>query len=370
MRDQRIVDVADTLVNYSIGVEKGEKIRIVANDFESKPLVIELIKKINEAGGVAISEFIDHEVQAAELVGSTQDRIDLLAKWELDKTENTDGYILIKGKTNDFELQKVDPKTMQNTQKANKKAQNIRVNERKWVLLNYPTQLSANNAKMAMADYEDFFYDVMLVDYEKMDKDSQALKALMDKTDKVQIKGPGTDVTFSIKGMGSIVCAGKNNVPDGEVYSCPVKESVNGTVQYNTISFANGIEFKDVKLTIKDGKIVEATSAMNNDKIEDIFNSDEGARYFGEFAIGINPKVTQAVGDILFDEKIYGSFHFTPGQAYGNCYNGNDSVVHWDLVCIQTPEYGGGEILFDDVLIRKDGEFVIDELKALNKTES
>jgi aminopeptidase len=167
--------------------------------------------------------------------------------------------------------------------------------------------------------------------------------------------------------MGSIVCAGKNNVPDGEVYSAPVKDSVNGTVQYNTISFANGIEFKDVKLTIKDGKVIDATSAVNNDKIEEIFNSDEGARYFGEFAIGINPKVIKPVGDILFDEKIYGSFHFTPGQAYGNCYNGNDSVVHWDLVCIQTPEYGGGEIFFDDVLIRKDGEFVVDELKALNK---
>ncbi|MDF9866606.1 aminopeptidase [Bacilli bacterium PM5-3] len=367
MRDSRITKLAKQLVEYSIEVKQDEVVRIVAHDFESKPLVKELVKAVYDAKGIPIVEFVDHEVQALEYKNANDKRINLVAKWELSKTEYMDAMILIRGKSNEFELANVDQSIMTKTSQANKEAQNIRVNHRKWVLLNYPTNMFANKAKMAHDDYEDFFYDVMLVDYKKMREDAFALKKLMDITDKVEIKGNGTNLTFSIKDIGSVICAGDRNVPDGEVYSAPIKDSMNGVIQYNTVTFANGIEFKDVKLEIENGKIINASSSINNDKINDVLNSDEGARYFGEFAIGINPKITSPVGDILFDEKIYGSFHLTPGQCYDDCYNGNHSLIHWDLVCIQTPEFGGGEIYFDDVLIRKDGEFVIDELKKLNK---
>ena len=366
MRDERIVKLAKQLVNYSIAVLPDEVVRIVAHDFSSKPLVKELVKAVYEAKGIPIVEFVDHEVQALEFQNASEKRINLLAKWEMEKVTAMDAMILIRGQSNEFELQGVNQKTIQTISAANKEAQNIRVNQRKWVLLNYPTNMSANKAKMGYDAYQDFFYDVMLVDYQKMAADAQKLKDLMDKTDKVRLVGQKTDLTFSIKNLGSIICAGERNVPDGEVYSAPVRDSVNGTIQYNTVSFMNGIEFKDVWFKIENGKIIEASSAVNNDKINEILDSDEGARFFGEFALGINPKITKPVGDILFDEKIYGSFHLTPGQSYEDCNNGNNSLIHWDLVCIQTPEYGGGEIYFDDVLIRKDGEFVIAELQDLN----
>jgi len=190
---------------------------------------------------------------------------------------------------------------------------------------------------------------------------------LLERTDKVELKGPGTDLTMSLKGIGAVQSFGLRNIPDGECFTSPVKNSVNGVVTYNAVSLSQGTEFKDVKLTIKDGKIVEADAGVNTDKLNATLDTDEGARYFGEFALGYNPYILNPMKDTLFDEKICGSFHFTPGNAYeGPADNGNRSSVHWDLVSIQRPEYGGGEIWFDGVLVRKDGRFMTPELEGLN----
>ncbi len=213
--------------------------------------------------------------------------------------------------------------------------------------------------------FEDFYFNVCCLDYAKMDKAMDPLAELMNRTDQVRIQGPGTDLTFSIKGIGSQKCAGKLNIPDGEVFSCPVRDSVNGTLAYTAETVYRGTIFSDITFTFRDGKIIEATSS-DTVKLNEILDSDEGARYIGEFAIGVNPYITAPMKDPLFDEKICGSFHFTPGQAYEETDNGNRSQVHWDIVCIQTPEYGGGEIYFDDQLIRKDGRFVLKELDPLN----
>lgn len=223
----------------------------------------------------------------------------------------------------------------------------------------------AQLAKMSTEAFEDFYFEVCNLDYGKMDKAMDSLVTLMNKTDKVRLTYPGTDLTFSIKDIPAIKCSGHLNIPDGEVYSAPVRDSVNGTVSYNTPSPYNGYTFENVQLKFENGQIVEAT-ANDSERINKIFDTDEGARYVGEFAIGVNPYILHPMGDILFDEKIDGSFHFTPGQAYDDAWNGNNSNIHWDLVCIQRPEYGGGEIYFDDVLIRKDGRFIVPELEALN----
>ena len=158
---------------------------------------------------------------------------------------------------------------------------------------------------------------------------------------------------------------GDHNIPDGEVFSCPVRDSVEGVIQYNAPTVYQGVSFDDIRLEFEKGKIVNATS-NNTKRLNEILDSDAGARYIGEFAIGFNPYITEPMRDILFDEKIAGSFHFTPGQAYEEADNGNKSQVHWDMVCIQRPEYGGGEIIFDGELIRKDGLFVKEELESLN----
>lgn len=218
---------------------------------------------------------------------------------------------------------------------------------------------------MSTEAFEDYYFNVCNLDYSKMDKALDSLKALMERTDKVRIVGKGTDLEFSIKGIPAVKCAGEMNIPDGEIYTAPVNNSVNGVISYNTPSLRDGFTFENVVLKFKDGRIVEATS-NDTERINKIFDIDEGARYVGEFAIGVNPYITVPMKDTLFDEKIAGSFHFTPGSCYDDADNGNQSALHWDLVCIQTPEYGGGEMYFDGVLIRKDGRFVLPELECLN----
>jgi aminopeptidase len=241
----------------------------------------------------------------------------------------------------------------------------IRVAKTKWVVLRYPSPATAQAAGMSTEAYENFYFEVCNLDYSKMNKAMDPLAALMEKTDKVHILGIDTDLTFSIKGIPAIKCAGEMNIPDGEVYTAPVRESVNGVIHYNTPSLENGFVYENVRLVFKDGKIIEAT-ANDNFRLNKLFDTDEGARYVGEFAIGVHPYILKPMKEILFDEKICGSFHFTPGSAYDEAFNGNKSALHWDLVCIQTQEYGGGEIWFDDVLIRKDGLFVLPELECLN----
>ncbi|MGL4382098.1 MAG: aminopeptidase [Bacilli bacterium] len=358
--------VAQMIINHSIKAQPHEFIRIIAYEFETKPLVKELVKAIYQAKANPIVEFIDAEVMRLQMEANNEQRIALLAKWELEKTKDCDAVIVINTFNNQFELNGIDKDILKANQLANKEASRIRINERKWVLLSYPTYAQAANAKMSMEAYEDYYYQTMLVDYKQMALDAQNLKDLMLQTDQVKIVGPNTNISFSIKDMPVIICAGENNLPDGEVFSAPLKNSVNGTIQYNTTSFYNGIEFNNVYLEVKEGKIINATSTTNNDKIMNIFASDEGASYFGEFALGINKSIVNATGDILADEKIYGSFHLTPGQAYEDCNNGNNSIIHWDLVCIQQEALGGGQIYFDDVLIRDNGIFIPENLKGLN----
>ena len=206
----------------------------------------------------------------------------------------------------------------------------------------------------------------MNVDYKEMYEMLRPLKELMEKTDNVRIISPGTDITFSIKDMPIIPCCGKSNIPDGEIFTAPIKDSVNGIITYNTPSPYQGNVYNNVSLTFENGKITKATCDGDNDQLNEIFDTDEGARYIGEFSLGLNPKILHPMGDILFDEKIIGSIHFTPGQAYEEAFNGNHSGIHWDMVLVQRKEYGGGEIYFDHELIRKDGLFVLPELIHLN----
>ncbi|NCA66815.1 MAG: aminopeptidase, partial [Clostridia bacterium] len=241
----------------------------------------------------------------------------------------------------------------------------IRVKQTKWVVMRFPTEGMSQQSGMSTEAFGKFYYDVCCLDYAKMGEAMKPLIDLIVRTDKVRLVAKDTDLSFSIKGVGAVACCGHCNIPDGEVYTAPVKNSVNGYIHYNAPSIENGIKFEDVRLVFKDGKIVEATANFS-EEANKIFDTDEGGRYVGEFALGVNPYIVKPMGDILFDEKISGSIHFTPGACYDEAPNGNQSAIHWDLVLIQTPEYGGGEIYFDDILIRKDGRFVIPELAGLN----
>ena len=366
MRDQRLVTLAKNLLVYANKVEAGQHV-LIKGHVAAKPLLKELIKATYELGAYPHLELLDDELGRAIAMGNSEARMQQLVSWNLDRYKDIDAFVSVYADENDSEFTDVPVEIKKMAAKIGRPASDVIVNTKQWVLLNYPTPALAQKAKMSLEAFEDFLLDVCLVDYAKMYEAMLSLKSLMEKTDRVHLKGPGTDLTFSIKDIPAVPCAGECNIPDGEVFTAPVKSSVNGTISYNAPSPYQGTVFNNVKLTFKDGKIVDATADNDVDKLNEIFNTDEGARYVGEFAIGVNPMIKHPMGDILFDEKIDGSLHFTPGQAYEqDADNGNRSAIHWDLVLIQRPEYGGGEIWFDDVLIRKDGRFVISELECLN----
>jgi aminopeptidase len=366
MRDPRIEKLAKTLIQYSVKLQPGEKILIEVLGLEL-PLAKELIRQAYLAGGQPFVTVKDHEILRELLLECSEEQIQTMAKYEVDRMRDMDAYIGLRSGHNISEFSDVPADKMRIWSKFYQTPLHLeeRVKRTRWCVLRYPNHSMAQLANMSTQAFEDFYYDVCTLDYQKMSREMDALSKLMDRTDKVQIKGPGTDLTFSIKGIPSVKCAGEMNIPDGEVYTAPVKDSVNGVISFNTPSPYEGFTFENVKLEFKNGKIIEAT-ANDSKRINEIFDTDEGARYIGEFSIAVNPYILHPMKDILFDEKIAGSFHFTPGQCYDDAYNGNQSSIHWDMVCIQRPEYGGGEIYFDDVLIRKDGIFVIDELKGLN----
>ncbi len=360
--------LANILVNYSIKVKKDEKVLINYQDDNAINLINKIIEKINEVDGIVfVRKILDDRINYNLFKNyKNEKRIDMVGK-ELEwQVENFDSFIHITTSFNDYETINVDPLIKQKIGIRCRDARNIRTNQRKWVLLNYPNMLDAHKAKMNSVEYYDYAMRAMTVDYEKMYNDLIPLKELIDKTDKVRITSPNTDINFSIKDMPGIICAGEKNIPDGEVYTAPVRNSVNGKITYNTPSPYDGNVYNHVSLEFKDGKIINATCDEDNIELNKIFDKDEGARYIGEFSFGVNPMIMYPVGEILYDEKIMGSLHFTPGSSYDDCSNGNKSIVHWDMVLIQREDYGGGNIYFDDILIRENGKFVIDELKHLN----
>ena len=366
MRDPRLEKLAKTLLEYSNKVEAGQHVLIKGNIL-AKPLIKELIKHTYRIGAYPHTEILDDEIGRELSLGNTEERMEKVTGWNLEKYKDIDAFISVFADENDSEYSDVPTEIKVMQARVGRPVSNLIVNTKQWVLLNYPTPSLAQKAKMSLEQFEDFLLDVCLVDYSKMNEAMKNLKALMERTDKVHITGPGPDLTFSIKGLQAIPCAGDCNIPDGEVFTAPVRESVNGIIQYNTPSPYQGTVFNNVKLEFKDGKIINATADNDVERLNEIFNTDEGARYVGEFAIGVNPLIKHPMGDILFDEKIDGSLHFTPGQAYeGEADNGNRSAIHWDLVLIQREEYGGGSIYFDDVLIRENGRFVLPELECLN----
>lgn len=366
MQDQRINKLAKVLVNYSCSLKKGEKILIEAKGIDYM-LVNAIVKEVYAVGGFPFVEIYDNRITRQLLLGETAELARLKAKYDGYRMAEMDAYIGIRGGENCNELSDVPEENMKAESEyySHPVHHELRVKKTKWVVLRYPNQAMAQQAGMSTDAFEDFYFNVCTLDYSKMDKAMDALKKRLDNADKVRIIAKDTDLSFSIKGIGSKKCSGERNIPDGEIYTAPVKDSVNGKITYNTPSVENGFKFENVSLTFKDGKIVSAT-ANDNQKVNAIFDTDDGARYVGEFALGVNPYIVNPMGDILFDEKISGSIHFTPGACYDDCYNGNVSAIHWDLVQIQTKEYGGGEIYLDGELIRKDGLFVTEDLKCLN----
>ena len=365
--DKRIKKLASNLLNHSVKLQKGEKILIEMLGLDCSNLACELIKQSKQIRAIPVFNIIDYKVLKELLLNCDEEAVKEYAKYDLEKMQNVDAYIGIRS-ANPKELDGISKESMNIYNKFYQTPVHFeeRVKNTRWCILRYPNEWMAKLAKMSLEEFTDFFYNVCTIDYDKMEEAMEPLKQLLTNTKNVHIKGPGTDLKFSVEGIPAEKYYGTYNIPDGEVASCPTKYSANGYITYNTETVYNGITFNNIYFELKDGKIIKAEAGDKTKELNEILDTDEGARYIGEFALGLNPYVKNTMGDTLFDEKVAGSFHFTPGTALEESDNGNRSNIHWDIVCIQTPEFGGGEIYFDDVLIRKDGKFILEELKPLN----
>lgn len=364
--DPRITTLAGQLVNYSCAVQPGEKVLINMVDHTATLLVRQIVKEVYKAGGLPFVNIKFDSITREIYMQCQVEQMDFMARYELKQMQGIDCTIMVLGMGNITELSDVPSEKMQIVNKHYKEpTSNERVDKTRWVILRYPNAAMAQLAASSTEAFEDFFFEVCNQDYAKMSRAMDPLVDLMDRTDQVRITGPDTDLTFSVKGIPSVKCDGKKNIPDGEIYTAPVKDSVNGRVAFNVPVAYEWFLYDRIYLEFKDGRVIKA-EANDTARLNKCLDVDEGAGYIGEFAFGLHPRITRPMKDILFDEKIAGSFHLTPGRSYKDAYNGNDSAVHMDITCIQTPEYGGGEIYFDGVLIRKDGLFAIPELECLN----
>lgn len=358
--------LSNILVSYSCDVKKGERVLISYEGSETKPLVKEIIREVHKKGGLPFIEIRDSEITRELILKGSDEQFSLINKHSLTQMKSMDAFIAIRGGNNINELSDVPSPKLNNYFKRTRPTTDYRVNNTKWVVLRYPNYSMAQLAEMSFEQFNEFYYKVCTLDYKKMNTAMDSLKKMMDKTNVVRIKGKGTNLTFSIKGIPSIKCAGERNIPDGEIYTAPIINSMNGHITYNTPSVENGYTFENIYFEIKNGQIINATS-NNTKKLNEILDTDKGSRFFGEFALGINPHILKPMKDTLFDEKIAGSFHLTPGMCYEDASNSNKSAIHWDLVSIQRKEFGGGEIYFDNVLVRRNGIFVHPNLKKLNR---
>lgn len=364
MTDPRYAELSQLLVNYSLRLKKGERVLIEVTDVPD-PFTVELMRAVRSAGAIPVVEVRRSRV-SREIVRETDPaHAKVIHDIELARMKRMQAYIAIRGTDNATESSDVPADKLALYSRVMRPVLNHRVNKTRWVVLRWPSPSMAQAAGMSTEAFEDLYFRVCTMDYPRMAKAMEPLERRMARADKVRILSPGTDLRFSIKGIGAVKCEGLRNIPDGEVFSCPVRDSVNGHIAFNTPTLYAGTKFENVRLAFKDGKIIEATS-NNTKRLNEILDTDAGARYVGEFSLGFHPHIMSPMCDVLFDEKIAGSLHFTPGQAYEVADNGNRSAVHWDMVLIQRPEWGGGEVWFDDELIRKDGRFLPKELQPLN----
>lgn len=365
MNDSRDQRLAKNLVRHSMSVAPGERVLLDFRGPATLELLREVITEITHAGGVPFVLFGEDSLTRRFLLDAGEDQIASWGKIHENLMREMQCYMRVNGTDNPFDLADLseDARKWEREYYMNRVHLKIRVPNTKWVVLRYPTYSMAQQARMSRESFANLYYKVCNLDYERFSRAMDPLKELMEKTDRVRLTAKDTDVEFSIKGIGVVKCDGAMNIPDGEVFTAPVKGSVNGVITYNSGTIYSGTSWDWVRLFFEKGKIVKIEASNDVEKLREIFSTDEGASYIGEFSFGLNPHLHAAIKDTLFDEKIYGSFHTALGQCYDNASNGNQSAIHWDLVCIQTEQYGGGKVWMDGVLVRENGHWVHPELR-------
>lgn len=363
MYEKEMQKLANNLVNKSVKAQKGERV-LIDYSCTDKLFIRFLIEEIIKVGAVPQIWNTNKYLKKQIILNGTEDTFNKMAEIDSFTMQNSDCVIIVRGEENLFDFTDVPIQKQKLFSICyDKKVHNdIRLNK-KWVLLRFPSPSFAQSAHLSTEAFNTFYYKVCNYNYENLKEKMEPLKKLMEKTDKVRIIAKDTDLVFSIKDIPAIKCCGECNIPDGEIYTAPVKNSINGQIRFNVNASIDGNFYSTILLKFKDGKIIDC----DDFRFEKILDTDEGSRYIGEFAFGLNNAIVHPVLDILFDEKMAKSIHMAVGNSYDDAPNGNKSAVHIDLIQCHSKDYGGGEIYFDDVLIRKNGEFLLEELQPLNR---
>lgn len=362
MKDPRHEQLADILVNYSNEIKAGEEALIILYGYEGLPLAKEIYKECVKKGAHPRLEIREDEIARIFMEHANEKQRTFLPEWQLKAAESTDAMFQIICDRNNAELAHIDQKIMIERRKALKPLSDI-LHKKRWVLLEYPTQLGANNAGMSLEAWEDFVYNACITDWEKISKEQDVLKKIMEETKEVRLVADGTDLTVNIENIPAVKCCGKQNMPDGEVFTAPNKTMVNGEILFNTPTMYMNKSFNWIKLVFKDGKVID-TDSDNKKDLDDILDTDEGARYVGEFAFGTNRNIQLPVKSILFDEKIGGSNHMALGKCYEEAENGNDSAIHWDMILRHKD--ANGKVYMDGVLVQENGIWLHEDMKGFN----
>ncbi len=351
--DQRIKKLAGILVNYSIKVKKGSRIGLTGG-IKASPLLLACYELILKKGAFPVTQVGIPGTSYLYYKNATKEQLTTFPKIAWYEAKNLDGHISIGGPTNTKELTNVDPEKVGLRRKIVKKVSDFIHDQDNWVICEYPTPALAQDAEMSVQEFEDFFFKAVLRDWKKEKKKQQKLKRLLNKTKQVRIVAPGTDLNFSILGKKAKECCGERNMPDGEVFTEPVKNSVNGKIAYSFPAIYGGREVDGIKLEFKKGKVVKAEASKNGKFLKQIITTDPGAKYVGEFGIGLNYGITKFIKEILFDEKIGGTIHLALGKAYPETGGENDSAIHWDMICDLRKK---GKLYFDDKIVQEKGKF-------------
>lgn len=373
--DPRYAQLAQLMAGHATGIKAGDRVLFITYTSVDPKMNEAVIEAVRQAGGSVLEPLLrDQRLIAAALRTTSEDSLETDGAQYLYRLQGATKRIEIRGYLNPNEAGRA---SMEDHQRFARSSQvqwgDHFADGMGWVLTNWPSAGFAQLMGVSTPEAEEMYFKAVLADYPAMERSVQPLKELMDRTDQVMIHGPSRkggywNLRFSIKGIGGVPCVGHRNIPDGEVYTAPVRNSMNGMVEYNTLTITkSGERFEGVYFKVREGKIYESGCEVGDPhRIEQILDTDEGARYFGEWSLGLNWGIQRIIGDTLFDEKVGGTFHLTPGKAYKDANNGNKSGVHWDIVCDQREPAGGGEICFDGKIIRKNGIFVLPELAGLN----
>ncbi len=355
--DLRTRKLAQLAVRYSVFVKPGEKV-IISGGSEAIPFLIELYKEIILQKAHPIVRIGLPDVADFFYKYATKEQIENFPKHWMNTIKEADKYIGIVSDLNTRELTNSDSKKIVARQKILHPITDYICNEKDKIrrcTIAYPVQALAQEAEMSLTEYENFVYEACLQDWKKLGKTIDKIRKVFEKGKFVHLIGEGVDLKFSIAGKNCVADKGEENMPGGEVFMAPVRESLNGRIKFDYPAIRNGKEVTDIELIFKDGKVVESKASKNQDFLKEILSTDKNSSYVGEFGIGCNPKITQFTKELLFDEKIGGTIHLALGMAYKDNGGGNDSAIHWDIV----KDMKNAKIILDGKVVQDKGKWKI-----------